>query len=173
MLTSAAFNALLKTLEEPPSHVTFIMCTTDPQKILATILSRVQRFDFRSIAADEMAEHLVNVCKNEGFTYEDAAIDLIVRHARGGMRDALSSLEQLSVYGGGVISEQTVRDVLGQSSGSLINNAAMALAQRDISSLFTTVNTLFESGKDLLQFTRELAVHVRDLYVCAAVGVAY
>ena len=171
MLTSAAFNALLKTLEEPPSHVTFIMCTTDPQKILATILSRVQRFDFRSIAADEMAEHLVNVCKNEGFTYEDAAIDLIVRHARGGMRDALSSLEQLSVYGGGVISEQTVRDVLGQSSGSLINNAAMALAQRDISSLFATVNTLFEGGKDLLQFTRELAVHVRDLYIAAAVGV--
>ena len=171
MLTSAAFNALLKTLEEPPSHVTFIMCTTDPQKILATILSRVQRFDFRSIAAEEMAEHLVNVCKNEGFTYEDAAIDLIVRHARGGMRDALSSLEQLSVYGGGVISEQTVRDVLGQSSGSLINNAAMALAQRDISSLFTTVNTLFEGGKDLLQFTRELAVHVRDLYIAAAVGV--
>lgn len=171
MLTSAAFNALLKTLEEPPSHVTFIMCTTDPQKILATILSRVQRFDFRSIAADEMAEHLVNVCKNEGFTYEDAAIDLIVRHARGGMRDALSSLEQLSVYGGGVISEQTVRDVLGQSSGSLINNAAMALAQRDISSLFTTVNTLFEGGKDLLQFTRELAAHVRDLYIAAAVGV--
>ena len=171
MLTSAAFNALLKTLEEPPSHVTFIMCTTDPQKILATILSRVQRFDFRSIAADEMAEHLVNVCKNEGFTYEDAAIDLIVRHARGGMRDALSSLEQLSVYGGGVISEQTVRDVLGQSSGSLINNAAMALAQRDISLLFTTVNTLFEGGKDLLQFTRELAVHVRDLYIAAAVGV--
>ena len=171
MLTSAAFNALLKTLEEPPSHVTFIMCTTDPQKILATILSRVQRFDFRSIAADEMAEHLVNVCKNEGFTYEDAAIDLVVRHARGGMRDALSSLEQLSVYGGGVISEQTVRDVLGQSSGSLINNAAMALAQRDISSLFTTVNTLFEGGKDLLQFTRELAVHVRDLYIATAVGV--
>ena len=171
MLTSAAFNALLKTLEEPPSHVTFIMCTTDPQKILATILSRVQRFDFRSIAADDMAEHLVNVCKNEGFTYEDAAIDLIVRHARGGMRDALSSLEQLSVYGGGVISEQTVRDVLGQSSGSLINNAAMVLAQRDISSLFTTVNTLFEGGKDLLQFTRELAVHVRDLYIAAAVGV--
>ena len=171
MLTSAAFNALLKTLEEPPSHVTFIMCTTDPQKILATILSRVQRFDFRSIAADEMAEHLIDVCKNEGFTYEDAAIDLIVRHARGGMRDALSSLEQLSVYGGGVISEQTVRDVLGQSSGSLINNAALALAKRDISSLFTTVNTLFEGGKDLLQFTRELAVHVRDLYVATAVGV--
>ena len=171
MLTSAAFNALLKTLEEPPSHVTFIMCTTDPQKILATILSRVQRFDFRSIAADEMAEHLIDVCKNEGFTYEDAAIDLIVCHARGGMRDALSSLEQLSVYGGGIISEQTVRDVLGQSSGSLINNAALALAQRDISSLFTTVNTLFEGGKDLLQFTRELAVHVRDLYVATAVGV--
>ena len=170
MLTSAAFNALLKTLEEPPSHVTFIMCTTDPQKILATILSRVQRFDFRSIASDEMAEHLAQVCKSEGFTFEPAAIDLIVRHAHGGMRDALSSLEQVSVYGGGAISEQTVRDVLGQSSGSLINQSALALAQRDISTLFTTVDTLFESGKDMLQFTRELAVHIRDLYVAAAVG---
>lgn len=170
MLTSAAFNALLKTLEEPPSHVTFIMCTTDPQKILATILSRVQRFDFRSIASDEMADHLAQVCKSEGFTFEPAAIDLIVRHAHGGMRDALSSLEQVSVYGGGVISEQTVRDVLGQSSGSLINQSALALAQRDISTLFTTVDTLFESGKDMLQFTRELAVHIRDLYVAAAVG---
>lgn len=170
MLTSAAFNALLKTLEEPPSHVTFIMCTTDPQKILATILSRVQRFDFRSIASDEMADHLAQVCKSEGFTFEPAAIDLIVRHAHGGMRDALSSLEQVSVYGGGAISEQTVRDVLGQSSGSLINQSALALAQRDISTLFTTVDTLFESGKDMLQFTRELAVHIRDLYVAAAVG---
>lgn len=170
MLTSAAFNALLKTLEEPPSHVTFIMCTTDPQKILATILSRVQRFDFRSIASDEMADHLAQVCKSEGFTFEPAAIDLIVRHAHGGMRDALSSLEQVSVYGGGAISEQTVRDVLGQSSGSLINQSALALAQRDISTLFTTVDTLFESGKDMLQFTRELAVHIRDLYVAAVVG---
>ena len=170
MLTSAAFNALLKTLEEPPSHVTFIMCTTDPQKILATILSRVQRFDFRSIASDEMADHLAQVCKSEGFTFESAAIDLIVRHAHGGMRDALSSLEQVSVYGGGVISEQTVRDVLGQSSGSLINQSVLALAQRDISTLFTTVDTLFESGKDMLQFTRELAIHIRDLYVAAAVG---
>ena len=95
----------------------------------------MQRFDSAPLLLTR-CQSIGQRLQNEGFTYEDAAIDLIVRHARGGMRDALSSLEQLSVYGGGVISEQTVRDVLGQSSGSLINNAAMALAQRDISSLF-------------------------------------
>ena len=103
MLTPAAFNALLKTLEEPPSHVVFIMCTTDPQKILATILSRVQRFDFHAIGPNEMQAHLAYVCTQEGFTYEDAALELIVRHARGGMRDALTSLEQVSVFGDGAI----------------------------------------------------------------------
>ncbi|MCC6102625.1 MAG: DNA polymerase III subunit gamma/tau, partial [Olegusella sp.] len=96
MLTTAAFNALLKTLEEPPAHVVFVLCTTDPQKIPATILSRVQRFDFHAISKDELMARLAKVCEQEDFSYEEPALELIARHARGGMRDALSTLEQLS-----------------------------------------------------------------------------
>ena len=168
MLTPAAFNALLKTLEEPPEHVVFIMCTTDPQKILATILSRVQRFDFHSIANDEMLEHLCHVCEQEGFTYDRQALELVVRHARGGMRDALTSLEQLSVFGAGEISLSCAQDFLGEVSGSVLGNVGTALAQRDIAALFAEVERLVGTGGDLLQFTRELASHVRDLYVLAA-----
>ncbi len=168
MLTPAAFNALLKTLEEPPEHVVFIMCTTDPQKILATILSRVQRFDFHSIANDEMLEHLCHVCEQEGFTYDRQALELVVRHARGGMRDALTSLEQLSVFGAGDISLACAQDFLGEVSGSVLGNVGTALATRDVAALFAEVERLVGTGCDLLQFTRELASHVRDLYVLAA-----
>ena len=172
MLTPAAFNALLKTLEEPPEHVVFIMCTTDPQKILATILSRVQRFDFHSIGNDEMQAHLAYVCDQEGFTYDDAALELVVRHARGGMRDALTSLEQLSVFGNGNISVAAAQDFLGEVSGSVLGGVVTALAKRDVSALFGEVEKLMNSGRDLLQFTRELAARVRDVYVVAAVPCA-
>lgn len=165
MLTTAAFNALLKTLEEPPEHVVFIMCTTDPQKVLPTILSRVQRFDFHSIAPDEMQAHLAYVCGREGFTFDDAALELVVRHARGGMRDALTSLEQLSVFGNGHIGVKAAQDFLGEVSGSVLGTTATALAQRDVPALFSEVEKLVGSGRDLLQFTRELAAHVRDVYV--------
>ena len=165
MLTTAAFNALLKTLEEPPEHVVFIMCTTDPQKVLPTILSRVQRFDFHSIAPDEMQAHLAYVCGREGFTFDDAALELVVRHARGGMRDALTSLEQLSVFGNGHIGVKAAQDFLGEVSGSVLGTTATALAQRDVPALFAEVEKLVGSGRDLLQFTRELAGHVRDVYV--------
>ena len=165
MLTTAAFNALLKTLEEPPEHVVFIMCTTDPQKVLPTILSRVQRFDFHSIAPDEMQAHLAYVCGREGFTFDDAALELVVRHARGGMRDALTSLEQLSVFGNGHIGVKAAQDFLGEASGSVLGTTATALAQRDVPTLFSEVEKLVGSGRDLLQFTRELAAHVRDVYV--------
>ncbi len=168
MLTPAAFNALLKTLEEPPEHVVFIMCTTDPQKILATILSRVQRFDFHSIANDEMLEHLARVCEQEGFTFDRQALELVVRHARGGMRDALTSLEQLSVFGNGNISVAAAQDFLGEVSGSVLGNVGQALASRDVPALFAEVERLVGTGCDLLQFSRELASHVRDLYVLAA-----
>lgn len=172
MLTPAAFNALLKTLEEPPEHVVFIMCTTDPQKILATILSRVQRFDFHSIGNDEMQAHLAYVCGEEGFTYDDAALDLVVRHARGGMRDALTSLEQLSVFGNGNISVEAAQDFLGEVSGSVLGGVVNALAKRDVPALFGEVEKLMSSGRDLLQFTRELAARMRDVYVVAAVPCA-
>lgn len=172
MLTPAAFNALLKTLEEPPEHVVFIMCTTDPQKILATILSRVQRFDFHSIGNDEMQAHLAYVCGEEGFTYDDAALELVVRHARGGMRDALTSLEQLSVFGNGNISVAAAQDFLGEVSGSVLGGVVNALAKRDVPALFGEVEKLMSSGRDLLQFTRELAARIRDVYVVAAVPCA-
>ena len=172
MLTPAAFNALLKTLEEPPEHVVFIMCTTDPQKILATILSRVQRFDFHSIGNDEMQAHLAYVCGEEGFTYDDAALELVVRHARGGMRDALTSLEQLSVFGNGNISVEAAQDFLGEVSGSVLGGVVNALAKRDVPALFGEVEKLMSSGRDLLQFTRELAARMRDVYVVAAVPCA-
>ena len=172
MLTPAAFNALLKTLEEPPEHVVFIMCTTDPQKILATILSRVQRFDFHSIGNDEMQAHLAYVCDEEGFTYDDAALELVVRHARGGMRDALTSLEQLSVFGNGNISVEAAQDFLGEVSGSVLGGVVNALAKRDVPGLFGEVEKLMSSGRDLLQFTKELAARMRDVYVVAAVPCA-
>ena len=169
MLTTAAFNALLKTLEEPPEHVVFVMCTTDPQKILATILSRVQRFDFHAIGNDEMQAHLAYVCGQEGFTYDAAALELIVRHARGGMRDALTSLEQLSVFGAGSIDMAAAADFLGEVSSEVLGTFARAMAHRDVPALFSEVATLAEAGRDLLQFTRELAAHVRDVYVVASV----
>lgn len=168
MLTAAAFNALLKTLEEPPEHVVFIMCTTDPQKILPTILSRVQRFDFHAIAPDEMQAHLAYVCGREGFTFDDAALELVVRHARGGMRDALTSLEQLSVFGNGNISLKAAQDFLGEVSGSVLSVIGLALAQREVPTLYAEVEKLVGSGRDLLQFTRELASHIRDIYVLRA-----
>lgn len=170
MLTTAAFNALLKTLEEPPAHVTFILCTTDPQKVLGTVLSRVQRFDFHAIGNEEMLSHLQQVCEAESFQYDARALELIVRHARGGMRDALTSLEQLSVFGDGVVSLAIAQDFLGEASGSLLAHVSTAIAKRDVSTLFEQVNTLVDEGRDVLQFTRELAAHIRNVYVMAEVG---
>ena len=170
MLSVQAFNALLKTLEEPPGHVVFILCTTDPQKIPDTILSRVQRFDFRPIGDADVLAHLTSICEQEGFTYEDEALEIVVRNAHGGMRDALSTLEQLSVFGGGVIDVASTRDLLGAVSGETLDNVMHALAARDVAGLFAQVATLVDSGNDLLQFTRELATHVRDVYVVAVVG---
>ncbi len=170
MLTPAAFNALLKTLEEPPSHVVFVMCTTDPQKIPETILSRVQRFDFHSISSAEIEEHLKEVCQSEGFEFDEQAIQMVVRHARGGMRDALSTLEQLSVFGNGSITAEAARDMLGEVAGSMLVSTACAIAARDVAGLFASVAELVNGGRDLLQFTRELAGHLRDVYVVCAVG---
>lgn len=170
MLTPAAFNALLKTLEEPPAHVVFIMCTTVPQKILPTILSRVQRFDFHAIGNDEMHAHLAEICDKEGFSYEDEALDLVVRHARGGMRDAISTLEQLSVFGDGKVTAAAARDLLGEVSGSRMAGVSEALASRDVPALFAEVAGIVDSGRDLLQFTRELAARVRDAYVVSVAG---
>lgn len=170
MLTTAAFNALLKTLEEPPAHVVFVLCTTDPQKIPATILSRVQRFDFRSIGDADIRERLEYVCREEGFSAEPEAIDIVARHARGGMRDALSTLEQLSVFGDGSITAADARDLLGVADSAALDAAVAALASRDAAALLGLVADQTSAGNDLLRFCDGLVGRLRDLYVAAVAG---
>ena len=136
MLTTAAFNALLKTLEEPPSHVVFVLCTTDPQKIPETILSRCQRFDFHRISNEDIVGRLRYICGQEGFEADDEALEIVARHARGGMRDALSTLEQLSVFGDGTVRVADARALLGEVSSTVLGEFARAIAARDVVALF-------------------------------------
>lgn len=170
MLTPAAFNALLKTLEEPPAHVVFVMCTTDPQKILGTVLSRVQRFDFHAISDNDLQAHLVQLCAQEEIGYEPAALELIVRSAHGGMRDALKTLEQLALYTGKNVTLDAARDMLGETDAHTLGQVAQALAARNVPALFSQVASLVEAGRDLLRFANDLASHLRDVYVVSVVG---
>lgn len=169
MLTTAAFNALLKTLEEPPAHVIFVLCTTDPQKILETILSRCQRFDFHRIGNEDIEHRLSYVCEQEGFDYDDEALAIVARHAKGGMRDALSTLEQLSVFGNGAVHADDARSLLGEVSDQILGEFAAAIASRDVAELYGLIRAQVEEGNDLLELTRDLVAHVRDVYVaCVA-----
>lgn len=170
MLTTAAFNALLKTLEEPPAHVIFVLCTTDPQKILETILSRCQRFDFHRIGNEDIEQRLSYVCEQEGFDYDDEALAIVARHAKGGMRDALSTLEQLSVFGNGSVHTDDARSLLGEVSDQILGEFARAIADRDVAELYGLIRTQVEEGNDLLELTRDLVAHVRDVYVACVAG---
>lgn len=170
MLTTAAFNALLKTLEEPPAHVIFVLCTTDPQKILETILSRCQRFDFHRIGNEDIEHRLAYVCEQEGFDYDDEALAIVARHAKGGMRDALSTLEQLSVFGNGAVHADDARSLLGEVSDQILGEFTRAIAERDIAELYGLIRAQVEEGNDLLELTRDLVAHVRDVYVACVAG---
>lgn len=170
MLTTAAFNALLKTLEEPPAHVIFVLCTTDPQKILETILSRCQRFDFHRIGNEDIERRLAYVCEQEGFDYDDEALAIVARHAKGGMRDALSTLEQLSVFGNGAVHADDARSLLGEVSDQILGEFARAIADRDVAELYGLIRAQVEEGNDLLELTRDLVAHVRDVYVACVAG---
>lgn len=170
MLTTAAFNALLKTLEEPPAHVIFVLCTTDPQKILETILSRCQRFDFHRIGNEDIEHRLSYVCEQEGFDYDDEALAIVARHAKGGMRDALSTLEQLSVFGNGTVHADDARSLLGEVSDQILGEFARAIADRDVAELYGLIRAQVEEGNDLLELTRDLVAHVRDVYVACVAG---
>ena len=170
MLSVAAFNALLKTLEEPPAHVVFVLCTTDPQKVPDTIVSRCQRFDFRRIGAEDIAARLAYVCRAEGVQAEPEALELLARHARGGMRDALTALEACIAHDAGAVTLAGARDVVGE--GDAIKSAALleAVAVRDVPACFAWVNDAADAGVDLMAAAGALAADVRDLYVMAAVG---
>lgn len=170
MLTTAAFNALLKTLEEPPAHVIFVLCTTDPQKILETILSRCQRFDFHRIGNEDIEHRLSYVCEQEGFDYDDEALAIVARHAKGGMRDALSTLEQLSVFGNGSVHADDARSLLGEVSDQILGEFSRAIADRDVAELYGLIRAQVEEGNDLLELTRDLVAHVRDVYVACVAG---
>ena len=170
MLTTAAFNALLKTLEEPPAHMIFVLCTTDPQKILETILSRCQRFDFHRIGNEDIEHRLAYVCEQEGFDYDDEALAIVARHAKGGMRDALSTLEQLSVFGNGSVHADDARSLLGEVSDQILGEFSRAIADRDVAELYGLIRAQVEEGNDLLELTRDLVAHVRDVYVACVAG---
>ena len=170
MLTTAAFNALLKTLEEPPAHVIFVLCTTDPQKILETILSRCQRFDFHRIGNEDIEHRLSYVCEQEGFDYDDEALAIVAHHAKGGMRDALSTLEQLSVFGNGSVHADDARSLLGEVSDQILGEFSRAIADRDVAELYGLIRAQVEEGNDLLELTRDLVAHVRDVYVACVAG---
>ena len=170
MLSTAAFNALLKTLEEPPSHVVFILATTHPHKVPDTIHSRCQRFDFHRIGVDEIVGRLRVICDGEGFEVPDAALGLMARHAAGGMRDAITTLEQLAAFTGGKIGLADVEGLLGEVDSAELFEIAGLVARRDIAACFRWVARFAESGTDLAEFVRELTQHVRNLYLLAAVG---
>ena len=170
MLSTAAFNALLKTLEEPPSHVVFIMATTHPHKVPETIQSRCQRFDFRRISIDDIAGRLRVIADGEGFDVPDAALTLMARHAAGGMRDAITTLEQLASFTAGRIGLTDVEGLLGEVDTAQLFEIAGLVARRDVAASFRWVARFAEEGTDLAQFVRELTGHVRNLYVIAAVG---
>ncbi len=170
MLSTAAFNALLKTLEEPPSHVVFILCTTDPQKVPETIHSRCQRFDFHRISNEAIIARLGTVCGEEGIDFEPEALELIAYRAEGGMRNALTSLEQLISFGDNSVTVEAAERMLGSMDSSQIAEIVDDIARRDAAACFNWTSELVETGTDLAQFVRDLAEYVRNLYVMSLAG---
>lgn len=165
MLTPEAFNALLKMLEEPPAHVVFILATTEPHKVLQTILSRCQRFDFRRLKTDELAGRLREIAKAEGIDIDDESVALIAKQARGGMRDAVSTLDQLSSYTGSVVRAEDVMAMLGMVDTGLLFKITDYIRDHDAAKALVFVNEIVESGWDLRQFSKDLTEHFRNLFV--------
>ncbi len=170
MLSVAAFNALLKTLEEPPGHVVFILCTTDPQKVPETILSRCQRFDFRRIDNQGMTDRLAEICQAEGVEFEREALEIIAGRSDGGLRNALTALEQAIAFGEGSVSVAVVQQLGGTQAACDLTTAIDALATRDIASAFMWVDSFAQTGGDFARLTADLAQRVRDMYFLAMAG---
>ena len=170
MLSVAAVTAMLKTLEEPPSHVVFILATTDPQKVPETIHSRCQRFDFRRISAEAMVARLGAVCVSEGVEFEGEALDLIAHRAEGGLRNALTSLEQIIAFGEGKVTLAGAEAMLGSLDSSEMSEIMNAVGTRDAAACFRWTAQYMETGADLARFVGDMAERVRNLYVMSLVG---
>jgi DNA polymerase-3 subunit gamma/tau len=168
MLTAEAFNALLKTLEEPPAHVVFVLATTEPHKIPATIHSRCQRYDFRRIPADDIEKRLAVVAADSGLDIDTAALALIARHADGGLRDALSILDQCTALGQGRIDTAAVRGLLGLIGHEWVWRLTDAMASQDAPAVLLALEELVALGKDVRQLLLELAQHGRSLMLYKA-----
>jgi DNA polymerase III subunit gamma/tau len=168
MLSAAAFNALLKTLEEPPEHVKFIFATTEPQKVLPTILSRCQRFDLHRIPANLIAQHLQFIAGNEKITLEPAAAHAIARGAEGGLRDAESMLDQLVAFCGEKISESDVLNVFGFTSEQTVIDLTGRILRGETPDAIDLLHQQSESGKDMMRLMSDLIAYLRDLLVFKA-----
>lgn len=170
MLTNQAFNALLKTIEEPPAHARFIFATTEADKVIGTIVSRCQRFDLRRIAIPEISGQLRKISDAEGITIDDDAIYALARGADGGMRDAESALDQIISYTGSNITEQDVLGVFGLVSREAIEGIAEAVLSSDIPRIINLISSLDSSGKDLRRLTAELIAHFRNILIYIQMG---
>jgi DNA polymerase III subunit gamma/tau len=170
MLTGAAWNAFLKTLEEPPSHVVFVLATTEAHKVPATIIDRCHRFDFQRPSLEQIAGVLRRVADEEGIAIPDPAVGMLARAATGSFRDALGTLEQLVTYGGPEVKIEDVLEILGVADAELVLAAGEALADRDPKAALLTVQSLSESGRDFTQFMRDLSAHLRHLFVVQTLG---
>lgn len=170
MLTTEAFNALLKTLEEPPGHVIFILATTEPHKIPVTVLSRCQRFDFRSIGIHDIVERLEKVVHELAIEADKEALNLIARAAEGGMRDALSLLDQSISFGSDKITLENVNMVLGTVDSEFLFKMAECIAGYNVQSGLELVDELVRQGKDVKQFARDLTYYLRNLLMVAVCG---
>jgi len=163
MLTKEAFNALLKTLEEPPAHVVFVLATTEPFRMPDTILSRCQRFDFARIPAREISAHLAKLMEAEGVEASAEALSLVARRARGGLRDALSSLDQILAAADGTVDVPTVERILGVVGGEVYGNLVDALAAGDAAAALRQLDATYAKGSDLGDLAEGLAAHLRQL----------
>jgi DNA polymerase-3 subunit gamma/tau len=167
MLSTAAFNALLKTLEEPPSHVMFMFATTEPQKIPITILSRCQRYDFRRIGLDSLSSHMASLCRKEGFEISEESLGLIAREAGGSMRDALSLLDQLMTCAQGLVTHEQVLDILGVIDRKIIFDLASSILNADIPVVLDLLDDVYDRGHDMKKLYANLLEHFRNLLVVA------
>lgn len=170
MLTTEAFNALLKTLEEPPERVIFILATTEPHKVPATIQSRCQRYDFHRITVTEIRDRLIYVCKESNIAAEEDALGIIAAQADGGMRDALSILDQCMALAEGTLTAERVQEALGLVGRAWIRRMAGEIAARDAAALIAQLSELLQSGRELKQVLAELAQHFRRLMIAGVGG---
>ena len=171
MLSTGAFNALLKTLEEPTPNVVFILATTELHKIPATILSRVQRFEFKSIKTQDIRDHIFQILEKEGIDYETEAVEIIARRAEGGMRDALSILDQaLSLTQEATLTTAVSEEITGTISLSALDHYVAALAQKDVPAALKNLDLIFENGKSMTRFVVDLLQYLRDILIVQAGG---